>query len=99
MTNLKNIGISSPIVLGILLIAFLILVGVAGESQTLTIRGEVIESRVMEFVADHIPWDPDTTEITIDYRGKDIVVPAGIVDMNFALPSRRSGLGPQAGNG
>ena len=93
MTKLKNIGVSSPIVLGILLIAFLILVGVAGASQTLTIRGEVIESRAMEFVADHIPWDPDTTEITINYRGKDLIVPAGIVDMNFALPSRRVRMG------
>lgn len=93
MTKLKNIGNGSPIVLGILMIMFLILVGVAGASQTLTIKGEVIESRAMEFVADHIPWDPDTTEVTIDYRGKDIVVPAGRVDMNFDLPSRRVRMG------
>ena len=93
MTKLKNSGIFSPIVLGILMIAFLSLVGVVGASQTLTIKGEVIESRAMEFVADHIPWDPDATEVTIDYRGKDIVVPAGRVDMNFDLPSRRVRMG------
>jgi len=93
MTKLKNTGNFSPIILGILMIVFLILVGVAGASPTLTIKGEVIESRAMEFVADHIPWDPDTTEITIVYRGKDIVVPAGIVDMNFDLPSRRVRMG------
>ena len=93
MTELKNGGKFSTIVLGILMIAFVILVGVAGASPTLTIKGEVIESRAMEFVADHIPWDPDTTEVTIDYRGKDIIVPAGRVDMNFDLPARRVRMG------
>jgi len=93
MTKLKTIGNFSHTVLAILIVASLILVGVAGASPTLTIKGEVIELRAMKFIADHIPWDPDTTEITIDYKGQDIVVPAGIVDMKFSLPSRRVRLG------
>jgi len=93
MTDLKNSGNSTPLVPGILIIAFLTLVGGAGASEASTIKGELIASRAMKFVADHVPWDPDATEVTINYRGKDIVVPTGIVDMSFELPSGGSRLG------
>jgi len=93
MTNLKNIGSFLLVFLGILMIAFLSQVGVVSASKTHTIKGELIASRALEFVTGHVPWEPDATEVTIDYRGKDIVVPAGIVDMSFELPSGGSRLG------
>jgi flagella basal body P-ring formation protein FlgA len=83
----------SKIVLGLMTVALLNLVGIADASKTSTIKREVLEAKAIEFIAANIPWDPDTTDIEIEYAGKDIVVPQGVVDMNFDFPARRVRLG------
>jgi len=52
-----------------------------------------LEARAIEFVQANIPWDPETTEIEIGYGGQDVVVPLGVVDMNFTLPVHRVRMG------
>lgn len=93
MIKFKDTKLFSIILNGILIVWSLILVGAVDASATNTIKREAIESKAREFVEDRIPWDPQTTEITLEYKGKDIVVPAGTVDMDFDLPQRRVRMG------
>ncbi len=81
------------IVLGFMTITLLNLIGVAGASETRTIKGEELEAKAIEYIEANIPWDPNTTEIEITYRGKDIEVPTGSVDMDFDFPARRVRMG------
>ena len=93
MTEIKSYVNLPKIILGLVTLAFLNLAGLASASETSTIKKEFLEARAIEFVAENIPWDPDSTEIEIEYAGQDIVVPSGEVDMNFNLPSRRVRMG------
>jgi flagella basal body P-ring formation protein FlgA len=68
-------------------------VGLASASETHTIKGEELQAKAIEFLEANIPWDPNTTEIEIAYRGKDIEVPRGVVDMNFDFPAQRVRMG------
>lgn len=77
------------IVLGFALTLSLHLVGIANAAKTNTITTEVLEARAIEYVQANIPWDKNTTEIKIEYGGKDVVLPRGVVDMDFNLPVRR----------
>jgi flagella basal body P-ring formation protein FlgA len=89
MAKIKHWGNSSKIVLGFALVLLLHPMGIASAAKTSTIKAEVLEARAIEFVQANIPWDKDTTEIEIKYGGQDVVVPRGVVDMDFNLPVRR----------
>jgi flagellar basal body P-ring formation protein FlgA len=80
-------------VLSTALVTLPLLAGVVSAAPTSTITSGVIEERAMEFVVDQIPWDPEATDVKIVYKGKDITVPQGIIDMNFDLPHRRVRMG------
>jgi flagella basal body P-ring formation protein FlgA len=90
MAEIKNRGkLSKFFFYGFVLAALLHPLAVAGAAKTNTIKGEALEARALEYVQANIPWDPDATEIEIDYSGPDIVVPKGEVELNFKLPVRR----------
>jgi flagella basal body P-ring formation protein FlgA len=89
MAKIKNRINVSKIFLGFVLIALLHPIAIASAGKTATIKAEVLEARALEFVQENIPWDPDATEIEIDYKGPDIIVPKGEVDIDFKLPVRR----------
>ena len=78
-----------PLMAGVLLSLF----GLANASETHTIKGKELQAKAIEFLEANIPWDPNTTEIEIAYRGKDIELPKGEVDMNFEFPAQRVRMG------
>ncbi len=93
MTELKFSKNVSQFIIALLMVSFLSGVEVAEALKVQTVAGEVIEARAMEFVKTQIPWDPETTELTLEYKGKDIVVPAGTLEMNFEVPKRGRRMG------
>lgn len=92
MAEINRLNISK-IFFGFVLIVLLHPIAIASAGKTITIKAEVLEARALEFIQENIPWDPDATEIEIDYRGADIIVPKGEVDINFKLPARRARTG------
>jgi flagella basal body P-ring formation protein FlgA len=89
MAKIKNRINFSKFYLGFMLIALLHPIAIASAGKTNTIKAEHLEARALEFVQKNIPWDPEATEIEIDYQGPDIVVPKGEVGIDFKLPVRR----------
>lgn len=77
----------------ILVLALSIMAGSASASPTSTVTGEVIEARATEFLKARIPWDPESTEMTLVYKGKDIVVPRGALEIIFDIPGRGERMG------
>ena len=51
-----------------------------------TLKASEIEHRALEFLVDQNPWDPELTEITVEYKGKDILLPSGNYELSFRLP-------------
>lgn len=76
-----------------MILALLLMAFVANASTASTITGEALEAQAMEFVLKNIPWDPETTDVRVDYKGKDIILPAGVVDLEFDFPQRRARMG------
>ena len=83
----------AQIVLSLMAGLFLSLYGLAFASETHTIKGDELRAKAVEFLEANIPWDPNTTEIEIAYRGKDIEVPKGEVNLNFDFPAQRVRMG------
>ncbi|MEC7641481.1 MAG: flagellar basal body P-ring formation chaperone FlgA [Nitrospinota bacterium] len=38
-----------------------------------------------EYLRRNLPWDENDFEMAIEYRGKDLILPAGVVDLDFQL--------------
>lgn len=57
----------------------------AAENQTLT--AAQVRARALEFLEEKLPWDPDTTDVSIEYDDKDLVLPAGNLELEFRLPA------------
>ncbi|GJL78851.1 MAG: hypothetical protein NPINA01_18400 [Nitrospinaceae bacterium] len=52
-----------------------------------------IEERALKFLKDRFPWAPETTQVVVNYEGKDVVLPPGNLEVNFYLPGRTVRLG------
>lgn len=78
-----------------MLVCFLSLSGVGATDplENYSLKAADIEERALGFLEKRIPWNPDTTEITIDYKGKDIILPVGKLEINFVMPGRTVRLG------
>lgn len=88
MILVKAVRMSSPRVLAVLVFAFLMF---SWENAAFAKGGQVlkasdIEKRALEFLADQIPWDPEMTDVAVEYKGKDIILPPGDLELNFRLP-------------
>lgn len=81
--------------LGFVVVCLLFLsgVGVAAPLENYSLKAADIEERALKFLEERVPWDSGTTEVTIDYDGKDIVLPVGKLEMNFSLPGRTIRIG------
>ncbi len=90
MKSLKN---TLKTVSALFLLTVSVMVSVAYAQPTSTITAQLLEARAMEYVQENISWDPETTEVRIDYKGKDIIVPPGFVDLNFDHPKQRVRMG------
>ena len=87
MARIKSCVNFSNIILGFILVLLLHPMEIASAAKTNTIKAEVLEARAIAFVQANIPWDKDTTEIEVEYKGQDVVVPVGAVSMDFSLPA------------
>lgn len=81
------------LVFGLLFVFFSSGLGVALPLENNSLKSAEIKEQARRFLEERIPWDPERTEVTIDYQGKDIVLPAGDLEINFSLPGREVRLG------
>jgi flagella basal body P-ring formation protein FlgA len=93
MIALRKTGIIFPLVFGMLFVCFTSGQGVAGPLENYSLKAPEIEEQALRFLEERIPWDPEMTEVNVDYDGKDIILPAGELEMNFSLPGRKVRLG------
>lgn len=86
MTHFRRIKFLVSVGLGFLfLICCVGTVGAAGKS---ILKAQAIEEKALEYLKGRISFDPDTTEITVFYEGKDIAVPPGQLKVDFSVPGR-----------
>jgi len=81
------------LVFGMLFVFFLSGLSVARPLEKVSLKPAEIEGQARRFLDKRIPWDPERTEITVNYNGKELILPAGDVEMNFSLPGRKVRLG------
>jgi flagellar basal body P-ring formation protein FlgA len=90
---MRKTGIKFLLVFGMLFVLFSSGLGFARPLENYALKSVEIEDQALRFLEEQVPWDPDTTEMTVEYRGKEIVLPAGDMEMNFILPGGRARLG------
>ncbi len=79
--NEKTLFINSILFICMVLLPFLQSMANALETQILTI--EEIEKGAMEKLASIMPWDRELLEINVDYEGKEIILPAGKIELIY----------------
>lgn len=89
----RKTGIILPLVLGMLFVLFTSGMGMARPLENVSLKSQEIKERALLFLEERMPWDPETTEVVIDYAGRDIVLPTGELEVNFSLPGRTARLG------
>lgn len=89
----RKTAVILPLVLGMIFLFFTSGVGMTRPVENTSLKSSEIEERALLFLEERMPWDPEMTEVTIDYRGKDIILPSGELEVNFSLPGRRARLG------
>jgi len=70
--------------------AFILLLcslGIAEAAENQALTAAQVRARALEFLEEKLPWDPDTTEVAIEYDDKDLVLPAGDLKLEFRLPA------------
>ncbi len=81
--NEKTLFINSILFICMVLLPFLQSMANALETQILTI--EEIEKGAMEKLASIMPWDRELLEINVDYEGKEIILPAGKIELIYQV--------------
>ncbi len=60
---------------------------VADAGQRQVLKAEEIEAQAMQFLSERLPWDPDSTDVSLDFDRKDLDLPAGRLELDFRLPA------------
>lgn len=93
MIDSRKTGIILPLVLGLLFVFFASGMGMARPLENVSVTSAEIKEQALLFLEERMPWDPETTEVTIDYEGRDIILPTGKLEVDFSLPGRVTRLG------
>jgi flagellar basal body P-ring formation protein FlgA len=86
---MRKMGIVVPLVFGLLLVLLASGSGVARPLKGNSLKPAQIEAEARRFVEEQIPWDPEMTEVTIDYKGKVLILPTGNLGIDFSLQGRK----------
>jgi flagella basal body P-ring formation protein FlgA len=62
---------------------------VSNVSGTQTVSAGKMENSGIEFLSKFLPWEKDSMQIDVFYNGKEIILPAGRLDLIFKSPGTR----------
>ncbi|MBI5426791.1 MAG: flagellar basal body P-ring formation protein FlgA [Nitrospinae bacterium] len=65
----------------------------AAPRETRKIAAREIEKNAQNYLAEHLPWEPERVEIQVGYDGEDIELPAGKIQYEYSLPQNLSRAG------
>lgn len=68
------------------LLAMAVMASAAGAKNFQTLTAGEIERRAKDYINQQLPWDEDDFEVSMEYNGRDVVLPAGRVDLDFHMP-------------